>query len=241
MKAPTRPWHPALEVPALFAAALACAWIANATAGPTRRLAWRPERIAPVAVVAPARVAVPAVRETASTPAPPAAPRLHPHREAPAAKPPAPEAAPSPAATPTATATTTAAAWDPAALLARFPPLQGEVSADISGEEARWLQVHGALILDARRSDVYAAGHLPGATSLPVWEDGLAAKIAALGATRADPLLPTVVYCAGGGCEDSHLLAQKLWLAGYRNLRIYAGGFPDWEGRGWPTHKGEQP
>jgi len=128
--------------------------------------------------------------------------------------------------------------WDPAALLARFPPLQGQAYADISGDETRWLQLHGALILDARRSDVYAAGHLPGALSLPVWEDGLAAKVAAL---KADPLLPVVVYCAGGDCEDSHLLAQKLWLAGYRNLRIYAGGFPDWETRGWPTHHGEAP
>ncbi len=131
--------------------------------------------------------------------------------------------------------------WDPAALLARFPPLQGQPTADINGEEARWLQLHGAVILDARRSDVYAAGHLPGAQSLSVWEDGLQEKVAQLRADKADPLLPMVVYCAGGECEDSHLLAQKLWLAGYRNLRIYADGFPDWEAKGWPIHHGEAP
>lgn len=225
-----RPWRPALEVPALIAAALLCAWLSNAVAGPTRHLAWRLERIAPMAVVAPAPAPVPMPVPTpmALPPAPAkpsAALRPHPPGDAPAVKAPAPETM----------------RWDPAALLARFPPLQGEVSADIGGEETRWLQVHGAVILDARRSEVYAAGHLPGARNLPVWEDGLAAKIAALGGAQADPLLPTVVYCAGGGCEDSHLLAQKLWLAGYRNLRIYAGGFPDWEGRGWPLHRGEQP
>ena len=209
-------WRPALEVPAFLATALLAAWISNRAAGPARRLSWLPERVVPAITPAPAPALQP--------PTPIALPKV----EAPAAKP-HPHAPPAKAES---------ADWDPAALLARFPPLQGRVSTDISSDEARWLQLHGALTLDARRSDVYAAGHLPGARSLPVWEDGLAAKIAAL---KADPLLPVAIYCAGGDCEDSHLLAQKLWLAGYRNLRIYAGGFPDWEARGWPTHRGEQP
>jgi rhodanese-related sulfurtransferase len=119
--------------------------------------------------------------------------------------------------------------------------LEGRPYADITNDETRWLQTHGALILDARRSDVYAAGHIPGARSLPVWEDGLQAKIAGLGAANADPLLPLVVYCAGGDCEDSHLLGQKLWLAGYRNVRIYTDGFPGWLAHGWPAHRGENP
>jgi rhodanese-related sulfurtransferase len=212
-----RRWRPALELPAFIAVALLCAWISNGVAGPTRRLSWLPERAVPV---------ITPFLPTPTLPAP--APITPPKAEAPPAK--SHKKAPVAKAEP--------GDWDPAALLARFPPLQGQAYADISGDEARWLQLHGALILDARRSDVYAAGHLPGARSLPVWEDGLAAKIAAL---KADPLLPIAVYCAGGDCEDSRLLAQKLWLAGYRNLRIYAGGFPDWEARGWPTHRGEAP
>ena len=207
-------WRPALEVPAFLAAALLCAWISNHAAGPSRRLSWLPERLVPIAAPAPALQA--------------SAPIAPPKAEAPAVKP-HPHAPP---------AKTESADWDPAALLARFSPPQGQVSADISGDEARWLQLHGALILDARRTDFYAAGHLPGAKSLSVWEDGLSEKIAAL---KGDPTLPTVVYCAGGDCQDSHLLAQKLWLAGYRNLRSYAGGFPDWEARGWPVHRGETP
>jgi len=209
-----RGWRPALEIPVFVAAALLCAWISNGAAGPTRRLSWLPERAVPIVAAAPALQAPAPI-------APPKAeaPAAKPHRHAPSAK-------------------AESTDWDPAALLARFPPLQGQVSADLSGDEARWLQLHGALILDARRTDTYAAGHLPGARSLPVWEDGLAAKVALL---KADPLLPMIVYCAGGDCQDSHLLAQKLWLAGYRNLRIYAGGFPDWEARGWPVHRGEAP
>jgi len=111
----------------------------------------------------------------------------------------------------------------------------------VSSEEARWLHAHGALFLDARRTVAYALGHIPGARSLPVWEDGVAEKVAALEVSGADPELPVVLYCAGGGCEDSHLLAQKLWLAGFKNLRIYAGGFPEWEAKGWPVAKGDRP
>lgn len=209
-----RGWRPVLEIPVFVAAAFLCAWISNGAAGPTRRLSWLPERVVPIVAAAPALQAPAPI-------APPKAeaPAAKPHRHAPSAK-------------------AESTDWDPAALLARFPPLQGQVSADLSGDEARWLQLHGALVLDARRTDTYAAGHLPGARSLPVWEDGLAAKVALL---KADPLLPMIVYCAGGDCQDSHLLAQKLWLAGYRNLRIYAGGFPDWEARGWPVHRGEAP
>lgn len=214
-----RPWRPALDLAVLLAVALVCAGISNRLAGPTRRLAWLPEAPA-TSVIPPARAATPA----APLPARPAPP---PQAEAPRAK-----IAPPKAAVPD---------WDPASLLARFPPLEGKVYAEVDGDDAHWLQLHGALILDARRSDVYAVGHLPGAQSLSVWEDGLQAKIANLAAAKADPLLPMVVYCAGGDCEDSHLLAQKLWLAGYRNLRVYSGGFPDWAARGWPIHRGAKP
>ncbi|MBS1767734.1 MAG: rhodanese-like domain-containing protein [Acidobacteria bacterium] len=206
-------WKPWIEVPAFLAAALACAGISNHLAGPTRRLAWKVEK--PALVPPPATAPVPV-----------------------ATVPPTPGPRPSPAKPKPAKAASVVPAWDPADLLARFPPLSGQAFAEVSSDDARWLQLHGALTLDVRRTAMFAEGHLPGAKSLPVWEDGLAPKIAAL---KGDPLLPTLVYCAGGDCQDSHLLAQKLWLAGYRNLRIYTGGYPDWVGRGWPVAKGETP
>ena len=216
-------WKPWIEVPAFLAAALVCAGISNHLAGPTRRLAWKAD--APLVTV-PTLVKAP---PPATAPVPVAT------------LPPTPDPRPSPAKPKPAKAVLTVPtvpAWDPADLLVRFPPLSGQAFAEVSSDDARWLQLHGALILDARRTAVFAEGHLPGAKCLPVWEDGLAAKIAAL---KGDPLLPTLVYCAGGDCQDSHLLAQKLWLAGYRNLRIYTGGYPDWVGRGWPVAKGETP
>lgn len=126
-------------------------------------------------------------------------------------------------------------------LLARFPPLPDRPESDIEGEAAQWLHAHGALFLDARRTYTYGQGHITGAQSLSVWEDGLAAKVDQIAALAPDLKAPVVIYCSGGGCTDSHTLAQKLWLAGFKNLRIYTGGFPEWEAKGWPIAKGEQP
>lgn len=199
------------EAAALVVLAGLCAALSNALAGPTRRLPWRP---------APAVVAVPApLPPPVPSPTPPPAPRPAPHLKAPAS--PGPEAAPS--------------------LQSRFPPLADRAESDIDFAAARWLQTHGALVLDARRTAAYESGHLPGARSLPVWEDGLDAKVADLEAFAADLRDPVVIYCAGGGCEDSHLLAQKLFLAGFRNLRIYAGGYPDWAAKGAPVRAGNTP
>lgn len=213
-----------LEIPALLAAAALCAWISNALAGPTRRLSWFPEQVTAQKPIVPPLPA-PAT-------APPVEPKVTAHsglsaelRKAPKKVTEPKPAAPSPD-------------WDPAALLARFPPLQAQPYAPLTSEETQWLHTHGALFLDARRSDVYAKGHIAGALCLPVWEDGLPDKIAAL---KADPLLPLVVYCAGGDCEDSHLLGQKLWLAGYRNVRVYTDGYPDWSSRAWPVTLGAKP
>ena len=126
-------------------------------------------------------------------------------------------------------------------MAARFPPLVTEPQADISGDEAAWLHTHGALFVDARRSAQYQQGHVPGAKSISAWEDGLADKVDQLSLFTADLKAPVVVYCSGGDCHDSHLVAQKLWLAGFRNLRIYVDGFPDWQGRGLAVSVGAKP
>jgi rhodanese-related sulfurtransferase len=112
---------------------------------------------------------------------------------------------------------------------------------EISGEEADRLQHSGALFLDARRSSEYRDGHVPGARSVPVWEAGLDEKVRALFSERPDQSAPIVVYCNGGECEDSHELAQKLYLAGFDGVRVYRDGFPDWARRGRPVTHGANP
>ncbi|WP_224242971.1 rhodanese-like domain-containing protein [Hyalangium gracile] len=61
-----------------------------------------------------------------------------------------------------------------------------------AGEARRWVAQEGALLLDVRSAQEFAAGHLPGAVNVPVSQ--LAAQVGTLG----DKGRPVVVYCASG-------------------------------------------
>ena len=217
-----------MEMTVYVALALGCAWFANALAGPTRHLSWRLKQSTPQAVsnlpapLAPAPLPLSALAPSA--PPQPKAKVLNPTRIAKNVVP------------------VSAAPPDPKVeMMTRFPPLLNEAQAAIQGDEAVWLHAHGVLFLDARRTAMYLEGHIPGAKSLSAWEDGLSEKVDQLSLFTADLKLPVVIYCSGGDCHDSHLVAQKLWLAGFRNLRIYTDGYPDWEARKLPVAKGERP
>lgn len=101
--------------------------------------------------------------------------------------------------------------------------------------EVRELLAGGALAVDAREEGPYGDGHLPGALLLPLGavDDRLEAFRQAVPAERT-----LVVYCNGYGCPDSFDLAQRLAAAGYRDLRVFEGGFPEWRDAGLPVEKG---
>jgi 3-mercaptopyruvate sulfurtransferase SseA len=105
---------------------------------------------------------------------------------------------------------------------------------EIAIDEVQLLQKEGVPFIDARRSRFYLQGHIPGARSLPVWEADLDQRISTL-LTEVPQDAPVVVYCSSGDCEDSHMLAQKLEVAGYKDLKVFRGGFPEWQKRGLPV------
>ncbi len=119
-----------------------------------------------------------------------------------------------------------------------YPPHPDKPWVSISGEEAIDLHRRGVPFLDARRTSVYVAGHIPGARSLPIWEATVDDGIKRLFDEGYDVNAPLVVYCSGGDCEDSHMLSQRLHGYGFNNALVYADGFPDWEKRGMPVEKG---
>lgn len=103
-------------------------------------------------------------------------------------------------------------------------------------EEVRELQGSATLIIDARNAVAFAEGHLPGALSVP-WEGDR---------TRLEPLLaevsrttPLIVYCSGYDCPDSFFLAEQLIAAGFRQVRVFEGGLPEWQDAGLPIEKEE--
>lgn len=100
---------------------------------------------------------------------------------------------------------------------------------EVGSAEVRALHAQGAIFVDARRTSQYDAGHIAGAHSIAIWEAGVDEKISDLAfVTGGDPETPVVVYCNGGDCEDSHMLAEKLWLQDFWHVLVYTEGYPDW-------------
>jgi rhodanese-related sulfurtransferase len=158
------------------------------------------------------------------------APNVDPQQTAAAAP-----AAPGPA--PTAPAP----AKDP---FAKFTPHPDKAYVELGGDDVAALHRGGALFLDARRTSVYEDGHIAGARNFSVWEADIDDKVNALFNERSDPRdqnLPIVIYCSGGACEDSHMLAQKLWGIQFNNVYVYKDGFPDWQKRNGAVRTGPNP
>jgi rhodanese-related sulfurtransferase len=124
-------------------------------------------------------------------------------------------------------------------MLRRFPP-HNKPFVEISGDDVAWLFARGVLMLDARRTKDYEQGHIALARSFPVWESDIDSRVTALVGEGRDGAIPVVLYCSGGDCEDSHMLAQKLFGAGFNNLLVYRDGWPDWQKRGGKSATGPE-
>jgi rhodanese-related sulfurtransferase len=95
-----------------------------------------------------------------------------------------------------------------------------------------------AIFIDARSEDQYAKGHVPGAISIPY-------KSFESGFPDAVEILPKdqqlVVYCDGADCHASQAVYDHLLELGFNkeNMKIFSGGWTDWEAMGAEVEKGE--
>ena len=83
-----------------------------------------------------------------------------------------------------------------------------------------------ALWIDARSSDLYAAGHIPGALSLHEsnWEHGFATLV-----EKWDGQRPLVVYCGGEDCQASDSVARRLRRElNFDGVHVLRGGWAAW-------------
>lgn len=104
-------------------------------------------------------------------------------------------------------------------------------------QEAEDLWAGGAaVVLDARAARLFAAGHVPRARNLPAAESGLKIPSDVLEMTRDRTL---VVYCEGGDCQSSLALAKRLHDDGFRDVRVFTGGWAEWQEAGLPEEKGD--
>ncbi|MFC6224989.1 rhodanese-like domain-containing protein [Hymenobacter artigasi] len=86
---------------------------------------------------------------------------------------------------------------------------------------AEGLRQPGAVLLDVRRPEEFAQGHLPSAVNIEVTAPDFAQRVASL-----DKDAPTYVYCRSGARSAS--AAGQLTQAGFANVSNLLGGVLDW-------------
>jgi len=102
-------------------------------------------------------------------------------------------------------------------------------------DELDELLADAALLVDARNIDDYKAGHLKGAVSFPLGEvDSMLADFM----QRVPKEQQLILYCNGFGCPDSFDLGVRLIEAGYQQVRVYEGGYPEWRDEGRALEEG---
>lgn len=84
----------------------------------------------------------------------------------------------------------------------------------------------GFVLLDVRSPDAYAAGHVPGAVSLPH------ARIVERNVATYDASTLFVVYCAGPHCNGADKAAVRLATLG-RPVKKMIGGVTGWLDQGF--------
>jgi rhodanese-related sulfurtransferase len=95
---------------------------------------------------------------------------------------------------------------------------------------------HKTMVLDARAAPFYQQGHIPGALNLS--RDDFAGDYRHL-----RPILDAakdksiVVYCSGGDCHDSRMVASALLSLGFSQVRVFTGGWSTWTEAGLPVEK----
>jgi rhodanese-related sulfurtransferase len=91
-----------------------------------------------------------------------------------------------------------------------------------------------ALVLDARAGGFFSQGHVPRARNFPAAESGDALPREILDRPKD---MTIVVYCEGGACQSSLTLAKRLHDEGFKDIRVFGGGWEEWTKAGLPEEK----
>ncbi|MCD4677867.1 MAG: sulfurtransferase [Desulfobacula sp.] len=80
------------------------------------------------------------------------------------------------------------------------------------------------MIIDARPYKVkYTKGHIPGAVNIPFSQFDKNSNL-----LPKDKNSLVIYYCGGLKCKLSHKSAQKAEKSGYKNVKVFARGYPEW-------------
>ncbi len=92
-------------------------------------------------------------------------------------------------------------------------------------------------IVDVRPDFAYEEGHIPKAVSYPLKDfDNILKQFI----TTFPKNTPLLLYCSGFACTDSHHAASILVEKGFSRVRVFTGGFQEWQELGFPVEISEK-
>jgi rhodanese-related sulfurtransferase len=108
--------------------------------------------------------------------------------------------------------------------------LRAHGAAAISPQDLIRLMNQGALVLDIRQPDQYAAGHISGARQMPTADLGRAGDT-----LKKHKAKPVVVYCDAGALAPSAV--RQLTAQGFTKTFSLRGGLSAWRAENLPLAK----
>ncbi|MEO8445848.1 MAG: rhodanese-like domain-containing protein [bacterium] len=106
---------------------------------------------------------------------------------------------------------------------------------NIPVETAKTLFDEKVVFIDGREPNEFEQGHIQGAINIPYKdfkEKMIEEKQQVLRDLKKDQLI--VSYCGSDSCEISIDNAYEMAKAGYSDVKIYLGGFKEWNKMGYP-------
>jgi phage shock protein E len=112
------------------------------------------------------------------------------------------------------------------------PTAKGAISIE---EMKQQFDAKTAVIIDARSTEEYEEGHIPGSINvphdrIPEFQDVLTREVS----NDAH----VICYCRGPSCDFSDLLATELKIIGWQDVSVFSGGMEEWTKAGYAIEKG---
>ncbi|MFQ5938217.1 MAG: rhodanese-like domain-containing protein [Acidiferrobacterales bacterium] len=110
-------------------------------------------------------------------------------------------------------------------------PLTVDGATTVNAQQAKKLYDRGVPFVDVRTSELWEAGHIPGAHLLELLNAFDEASLLKIGAKDS----ALVIYCAGPVCKRSSKACAKAVAWGFQDVYYFRGGFPEWQAAGYAT------
>ncbi len=108
------------------------------------------------------------------------------------------------------------------------PPEQLMTAEQLASLVAKGPEQGKYILLDSRPKEMYNQGHIPTAVAMPFFAfDKLQEKI-----LPKDKDITQIYYCGGFSCTLSPLSAKKAEKLGYKDVKVFHAGIPEWRKAG---------